>query len=288
MDTIFQTVAIVGPGLVGGSLGMALRRQGLAGRVIGIGRRERSLREALDRGAVDEVTLDPARGVREADLTVLATPIGAFERLLPAVAEGMKRGTLLSEVASAKQGVIRTASGALAHRPDVAFIPTHPMAGSERRGASHAAADMFEGSVCIFTPLEGTPDAALDALRRMWEGVGATVRLMDPADHDRLVARISHLPHLAAAALMDMVTPDEAAFAGGGLTDTTRVASGDPKLWRDICEFNAEQIAFALEAYGARMQSIRALLTEGRYDELEEVLRRAKSKRDELLDNRGN
>ena len=266
---------------------MALRRRGLAGRVIGIGRRETSLREALDRGAVDEVTLDPARGVHEADLTVLATPIGAFERLLSPVVEGMKRGALLSEVASAKQGVIRAVTSALSRRPDVAFIPTHPMAGSERRGAGHAAADMFEGSVCIFTPLEGTPDAALDALRRMWEGVGATVRLMDPADHDRLVARISHLPHLAATALIDMVAPGEAAFAGGGLTDTTRVASGDPKLWRNICEFNAEQIALALEAFRDRMESIRALLTEGRYDELEELLRRAKSRRDELVGRRG-
>lgn len=286
MGVIFQTVAIVGPGLVGGSLGMALRRRGLAERVVGVGRRQTSLDEAVRAGAIDEATLDVAQGVRGADLVVLATPIRALGGIMPDVAQGMDEGALLTEVASTKQSIIRTISNTLADRSDVVFIPTHPMAGSEKRGAGNAREGLFDGSVCIFTPLEDTPGPALAALRAIWQAVGATVHVMAPAEHDRLVARISHLPHLAAAALMATVSPEEGAFAGGGLTDTTRVASGDPKLWRDICESNADQIIAALQAHGAAVADLRMLLAQGRFDELEERLREAKQKRDALLDRR--
>jgi len=254
--------------------------------VVGVGRRESSLRQALSAGAVDEVTLDAAAGVSEADLVVLATPISAFGPIMPALAEGMKPGALLSDVASTKQGVIRTITRALKGRPDVVYIPTHPMAGSEKRGPESAVEGLFEGSVCIFTPLDGTPKEALTALRKMWEAVGARVHIMDAAAHDRLVARISHLPHLVAAALMRVITPEEGAFAGGGLIDTSRVASGDPKLWRDICESNAPQIAAALKACAGALETLRGMLEEGRFDELEEALREAKLKRDGLIERR--
>jgi len=285
MQAIFQTVAIVGPGLVGGSLGLALRKRGLAGRVIGVGRRDSSLQAALRAGAVHEATLDLARGVAGADLVVLATPVSAFQGLMPAVAQAMKPGALLTDVASTKQAVIATVERALADagRRDVVFVPTHPMAGSEKHGAQNAQEHLFEGSACIFTPLEGTPRAALHALRATWEAVGAKVHVMDGMAHDHLVARISHLPHVAAVALMDVVAEPEGAFAGGGLIDTTRVASGDPKVWRDICESNAGQITQALDEYLRALRDVRALLVEGRFDELEALLGRIKQKRDGLL-----
>jgi len=283
MAPAFDTIAVIGVGLIGGSIGIAARRRGLARRVVGVGRRQISLDAALQVGAADEVTLDIAQGVREADLVVIATPISAIAQVAAAAAQGMKQGAVLTDVASTKQTVIKTVTAALAERSDVVFIPTHPMAGSEQRGPQHAREDLFEGSVCFFTPLDGTPQGELDRLRALWEGLGAAVHVLDAAAHDRIVSRISHLPHLAAAALVRSVTGEEAAFAGGGLTDTTRIASGDPALWRDICESNAEDVARALKDFAGVIGEMRAMVADGRFDELQDLLRAAKDKRDGLL-----
>ena len=282
-EAIFDTVAIVGPGLVGGSLGAAIRERGLAKRVIGIGRRETSLQEALNVGAVDEVTLDLREGVCEADLVVLATPINAFSQIIGHAAGSMKESAILTDVASTKQRVIEVITAALKDRPDVVYIPAHPMSGSEQRSAASADASLFEGSPCILTPLSETPQDELNRVRELWKGVGATVHVMDCEEHDRLVARISHLPHLAAAALLETIYPGEGEMAGAGLLDTTRVASGDPSMWRDICETNAEQISSALESYVEVLERIRALIAGGELDDLEALLGDAKKRRDDLL-----
>ena len=287
MQPQFEIVAIVGPGLIGGSLGMAIRQRSLARRVIGIGRRQASVQAALDVGAADTVTLDPAEGVRQADLVVLATPISTLARLMPAIALAMKAQATLTDVASTKQEVIATIRAALERRPDVAYVPGHPMAGSERHGSANAHALLFERSICILTPLAGTPPDAVRRVAALWESVGARVCQMDPASHDRLVARISHLPHLAAAALLLTVSADEATLAGPGLTDTTRIASGDPALWRDICQTNAPQIVLALDAYLEVIQHARDLVAGGQFDRLQELLSEAKARRDALLAARG-
>ena len=283
MQHIFDTVAIIGPGLVGGSLGKALRTRGLVKRVVGIGRREKSLREAIEVGAVDEMTLEICDGVRDADLVVLATPISVFGRLMGDVAASMKQGAMLTDVASTKKRVAEMITTALDGRPDVVYIPTHPMAGSERRSARNADANLFEASVCIFTPLPDTPAPELERLQALWQRMGATVHLMDLAEHDRLVARVSHLPHLAVAALLGIMSPEEGDLAGSGLIDTTRVASGDPALWRDICESNAEAIESSVEAYVEVIERIRALIASGDFGGLEELLHEAKRKRDDLV-----
>jgi len=262
---------------------MAIRQRGLARHVIGIGRRRSSLRAALDVGAVDEVSLDLREGVEAADVIVLATPIGAMLRLAGPVARHAKGGAVLTDVASTKQRVIQTLTAALRDRPDVAYVPAHPMAGSEQRGAENARAALFEGSVCILTPLPEATGPPLSRVRGLWEGVGATVREMAPADHDRLVARISHLPHLAAAALLHTISAEEGMLAGSGLVDTTRVASGDPSLWRGICETNPEQVAAALDSYVEVLRRIRSAIADGRFTALEQALREAKDKRDGLL-----
>ena len=287
MQPLFETVAIVGPGLIGGSLGMAIRQRRLAGRVIGIGHRQVSLQEALKAGAADSVTLEAAEGVREADLVVLATPISALARLMPAIAASVKTQAVVTDVASTKQEVIATVTGALRTRPDVAYVPAHPMTGSERRGVANAHALLFERSVCILTPLPGTSAVAVRRVRELWEGVGARVCQMDPASHDHLVARISHLPHLAAVALLQTTSADEAALAGPGLTDTTRIASGDPALWRDICETNAPHITLALDAYLKVLEHLRDLVASRQFDRLQELLCEAKARRDGLITARG-
>ena len=281
--SIFEEVAIVGPGMIGASIGLGMRGQGLAARVVGIGRRQASIDKAVAVGAVDVGTLEMQEGVAQADLVVLATPIGALGDAARRAAAAMKPGATITDVASTKCRVIEAVQAALSERADVTYIPTHPMAGSEKRGPEAANAAIFQGSVCIFTPLPGTPSAALERLKALWEALGATVVVMEPAEHDRVVARISHLPHLAAAALVHAAGEEDARCCGSGFTDTTRVASGDAALWREICETNRQQIDSALKDYIDTLERLRALIRERRFEELQGLLAEAKAKRDRLL-----
>jgi len=280
---MFERVAIVGPGLIGGSIGMCLRQRELAGRVVGIGRRERSLQNAMAVGAIDESTLDLREGVAGADLVVLATPVSAFADLTSAAAPALKSGAILTDVASTKGGVVRAISAALSQRPDIVYVPTHPMAGSEQRGALAAQADLFEGAVCIITPLSSAEHEAEAQVVSMWDALGARTVIMTPEEHDHVVARISHVPHLVAAALIDLVTEDQTQLCGGGLRDTTRIASGDPDLWMDICAANRDEIRRALTEYIERLQRAAEWLNSGDLEQLRKMLAHAKDKRDRTI-----
>ncbi len=280
---MFDRVAIIGPGLIGGSIGLALRRRQLAAAVVGIGRREESLQAALDVGAIDQAALDVPEGVAGADLVVLATPIRAFGPVMSAAAPSLASGSVLSDVASTKVQVINTIRSSLQQRPDVSYVPAHPMAGSEKRGPLAAQADLFEGSVCIVTPLEKPVEAAGQRVIALWEALGARVIRMEAEAHDRLVARISHLPHLAAAALMAVIEDDEARLSGGGLRDTTRVASGDPRLWVDICRTNRGQIHRALTDYIELLREAADAVESGDMQSLSRLLGEAKQKRDRTI-----
>ena len=264
-------------------MGLALRRRGLADTVVGIGRRSVSIQAALEVGAVDEATLDFEEGVAGADLVVLATPIRAFEPVTTAAAPAMRSGAVITDVASTKVQVIRTVRHALRQRPDVHYVPAHPMAGSEQRGPRAAQADLFEGAVCIVTAPEEPPTPVRQQVTAMWEALGANVIRMEPEAHDRLVARISHLPHLAAAALMQVIEEGEARLSGGGLRDTTRVASGDPRLWVDICRTNRDQIHRALSDYIGLLQNAADAVQSGDLEPLRRLLEEAKGKRDRTI-----
>jgi prephenate dehydrogenase len=280
---MFDKVAIVGPGLIGASIGMALRRNGLARWVVGIGRRMVSLDKALEVGAVDHVTLDMKAGVQDVELVILATPIGSLEELACRAAPLLRPETVITDVASTKVKVIEAVTSALRGRPDVAYIPTHPMAGSERSGPLAASPTLFSGSVCIITPLTNTLPDAKSRITRMWNALGARAVSMSPQSHDALVARISHLPHLAAAALLAVVDGPDTEFCGKGLIDTTRVASGSPALWIDICKTNREQIRAAIADYVSKLQDIADSLEFGHLGRLRAMLEDSKSKRDRLL-----
>jgi len=277
---MFGKVAIVGPGLIGASIGMALRHGRLAETVVGIGRRSSSLKLAIDVGAIDSATLDVAEGVVEADLVVLATPIGAFEALAPRIAGAMSPGAILTDVASAKVGVIQCVTAALAGRTDVPYVPTHPMAGSEQTGPLAASPDLFRGSVCIVTPLQDGSREAVGMVEDLWRKLGAEVVRMTPAEHDRLVARISHMPHLVAAALMTLVDEETMHYCGGGLRDTTRIAAGRPEIWLDICTSNGAEIGRALGEYADSLRRIRDWIEAGDVDNLRACLTEAKRRRD--------
>jgi prephenate dehydrogenase len=282
---MFDKLLIVGPGLIGGSLGMAVREKGLARRVVGVGRRRESLARAVELGAVDETSLDLEAAAAGADLVVLATGVEMIAQQAAAVLPRMRKGALLTDVGSAKAAICRSVErvfSASASAENVRFVGGHPMAGSERRGIGSARADLFRGAVCILTPTPRTdPDGvALGIVRDLWEAVGCRVREMPPEEHDRLIAQISHLPHAAAACLVNAASDEALDLAASGFLDTTRVASGEPALWVAICMANREALLAALAALGGRLNDFARALQSGDAKTLEALLARAKSRRD--------
>jgi prephenate dehydrogenase len=282
---MFDKLVIVGPGLIGGSLGLAVREKGLARRIVGVGRRKESLAQAMELGAVDETSLDLESAAAEADLLVLATGVEMIAQQAAAVLPRMQKGALLTDVGSAKAAICRSvekAFSASTAAKNVRFVGGHPMAGSERRGIGSARADLFRGAVCILTPTPDTdPDGAgLEIVRDLWEAVGCRVREMTPEAHDRLIAQISHLPHVVAACLVNAASDEALDLAASGFLDTTRVASGEPALWVEICLANREALLAALAALGQELNGLARALNSGDAKALEALLARAKSRRD--------
>lgn len=277
----FRTVAIVGVGLLGGSLGLALRKRGLARRVVGIGRRQSVLDRAVALGAVDQGTLDLAAGVSDAELMVLATPVGAMADLARAAKGSLPKGSVVTDVGSTKARLTREIEEIAGDA--FRYVGSHPMAGSEKRGVEEAAAGLFEGALCFVTPTARTDPRGLSLVTELWQAVGARVRIINPTDHDRLVAGASHLPHLVAAALVN-ATPSEALMCvGPGFRDTTRVASGDPRMWVDVCLQNRERILDALRQFDREVHVLRDVLSRGAEAELLAWLETAKAVRDHHL-----
>lgn len=260
MTDTFGTVGICGVGLIGGSLGLALRQRRRADRVIGVGRNRVRLEQARDRGALDGFALDLAEVAGELDVLVFATPVGIMADLLAPAAKSLRPGCVVTDAGSTKAVVVERMEAAAGVRGR--FVGSHPMAGSERTGCEHAEADLYEGATCIVTPTAATDPGALEIVERFWRAVGCRVVRLRPAEHDAGVARTSHLPHLAAAALVRVIAasgPETLRdLIGEGFRDTTRVAAGDPVMWRDICLDNADEIAAALAQFEAELAALRA------------------------------
>ncbi|MEN6405813.1 MAG: prephenate dehydrogenase [Thermoguttaceae bacterium] len=276
----WDTVAIVGVGLIGGSIGMALRKKNLAKNVIGVGRSQTSLRTARRMEAVTHTTVDLAKGVAEAELVVVCTPV---ERIVEFVRQTARHGsarTVITDVGSAKQPIVAALDTGLAH--GARFLGSHPLAGSEKTGAQNASADLFEGRVAILTPTKNTRAEDFDFLERFWQSLGSVVIQMTPEEHDQAMAVTSHLPHMAAAALAATVPERYFRLVGSGLLDTTRVAAGDPELWRQILAMNRQNALQALEQYGAKLAALHAALRDDDQAELTRLLMQAKKNRDAL------
>jgi prephenate dehydrogenase len=282
--TPWNQVTIVGVGLVGGSLGLALKRSGLARHVVGVGHRQASLDEARSLGAADETTLDPATGSRGSDLVVLATPVGLFREVFEQVVPALRPGTVVIDVGSTKAAVVAALEPLVP--PGAAFVGCHPIAGSEQRGVAYARADLFEGATCVVTPTERTPREALERVMATWQAVGMTVRVLSPTMHDRLLAEVSHLPHAVAAALVLAISRDAEPLVGPGWADTTRVASGDAALWRDILLTNADEVAAALERFQGTLAALRSALRKKDAAKVEALLAESKARRDRLVNKR--
>ena len=273
-------VTIVGVGLLGGSAGLALKAFDPRIRVAGVGRRMESLEQALAIGAVDTIHTDAAEAVGGTDLVILATPVGAFEQHMRSVAEHLRPGAIVTDVGSTKVSVVRAAHRVLGAPR---FCGSHPMAGSERKGPSFARADLFHGATCILTPTAKTPPEVVERVRTLWQKMGMRTVMMTPARHDRVVARVSHLPHALAGLLMLLPEPADLDVSATGFRDTTRLASGDPEMWRDIFLTNRPGILRALDDFDESLRGLRSLVADGDGAGLEKFFAAAKKRRDTTI-----
>jgi len=270
---VIGRLVVVGVGLLGGSVALAARAGGVAREIVGVGRDRQRLEGPLRAGVVDRIATDVVTGVDGADCVVLAT----IWRTVPA-------GALVTDVGSTKRGIVAAAERLAAGRP-LAFLGSHPMAGSEKSGWQVARADLFRGATVIVTPTDATEPRAIKGVTALWEALGARVSALDPESHDRTVAAISHLPHVAAWALVDAVgrfEPGALAFAARGFKDTTRIAASDPPMWRDVLLDNADAIRASLTAFRAALDDLERLLAAGDAAGIEALLARLKTTREGL------
>ncbi|MGD9127990.1 MAG: prephenate dehydrogenase [Planctomycetia bacterium] len=276
-----DTVAIIGIGLIGGSIGIALRERKIAKKVIGIGRSQASLRTARRVGAVDSTTVDIVKGVAEADLVIACTPVSRIVEDIRTAAKFAREGTLLTDAGSTKQTIIaRLETEPLPN--GCRFLGAHPMAGSEKTGAVNADGNLFEGRVAVITPTPQTQATDFDTLSKLWTALGSVVVRMSPEEHDKAVAETSHLPHAVAVALSASLPEELYRMAGSGFRDTTRLASGSPELWRDIFTENRDNALRAMTGFARKFSELAEAIRDGNDERMIEILTDAKKKRDSL------
>ena len=281
---MIRELAVVGVGLLGGSVAKAARAGALARRIVGIGRDAARLQPAVDDGTLDAATTDLDAGVRQADFVLLSAPVLAIEGLLERVWRAAADGVVITDVGSTKGNVVRAAERLAASRP-LAFVGSHPLAGSEQSGYRVARVDLFRGATVVVTPTDRTELRAVKAATEFWEALGARVSTLDPETHDRSVAAISHLPHLIACALVDgaaRVDPAALELAARGFKDTTRIAAGDPDMWTEIFLANRTALSASVDAFGKALADLQRAIAAGDSATLRAVLARIKALREGL------
>jgi prephenate dehydrogenase len=278
----YDTVAIVGVGLIGGSIGLALRERRLAQNVIGVGRRQQSLDVAREVGAIDNGVTYLASGVSQAQLIVVATPVDTIAERVAQASAACPAGSLITDAGSTKEAIVSAVdAGLAARRSGPRFVGSHPLAGDHRTGPQHARADLFEGRTVVITPTEHTRPAAVTEVIGFWQSLGANVESMSPAKHDAALAITSHLPHVAAAALAAATPSELLPLTATGWRDTTRIAGSDPALWQAILTANRQHVLDALDLMDQTFTSLRESLEQGDNESLVSILETAaKKKRD--------
>jgi prephenate dehydrogenase len=283
----WEKITLVGVGLLGGSLGLAVRERRLAARVAGYVRRAESIAECEKTGAVDQADTDLGRAVEGADLVVLCTPIAQMTVLVTKMLPAVKRGCIVTDVGSVKAGVVAEleplVSGTGAH-----FIGSHPMAGAEKMGVAAARANLFEGAICAITPSAQSSPKMVAQLEELWKSVGGRPLRLSPELHDDLVSRSSHLPHVVAAELANYVLSpvhprEQGMLCANGFRDTTRIASGSPEMWRDIALSNRKNLARVLGVFIEDLQEFQLALENQDVKAIEEFFTKAKERRDEWV-----
>ncbi len=292
METPFDHVVIIGCGLLGASLGLAMRKNNLAKIITGVGRQgSPSVAIAQNRGAIDRATDDPAAAVRDAQLVILCTPVRQFPEMFRIIGPALPPGAIVTDVGSTKAQVMRWAADLLpAH---VEFIGSHPMAGSEKSGPDAARADLYQNAVCLLCLPDRAPpresEAAHQRLAAFWKALGMRIIECSAGQHDRWVAAVSHLPHVVATSLVNTTGGDPAALetAAGGFTDTTRIASGDVTMWTDILMTNSEAVRDMITAFEEKLGSLKAAIERGDESAVRTFLTAAKTTRDAFVARRG-
>lgn len=286
MGTRLEKLAIIGVGLIGGSFGLSCRENRIAKVVWGYGRREPKLQKAVELGLIDRYSLDLREVVEDADVVALALPVESIiltgEKIFPYLG----KNAVVTDVGSTKEKIVKRMEEILA--PKFRFVGAHPIAGTEKSGPEAAFAGLFKDRYCILTPTEGTDAGALDLVRELWEQTGARVAIMDPEEHDRLLALISHLPHMAAYALVNCLSQREGEFPGlfsytaGGFKDFSRIASSSPLMWKEICLHNGKAIVQAIESFRANLLEIAEAIERGNGEKIEKIFQNSKGIRDSL------
>lgn len=287
MTRIIDRLAIIGVGLIGGSLARALRESGAVGSVVGIGRSRANLEDALSLGICDEVTQDALEGVRGADVVFISVPVCAIPGVVAEIAPALAPGCIVTDGGSVKTAIVRECEALMP--PGCHFVGGHPIAGTEHSGAASSFATLYRGKRCILTPTEHTDPAALETVERIWRLTGAEVCSMEPGHHDRIFAEISHLPHVVAYALVhavgtaDVEGENVLSYSAGGFRDFTRIASSDPVMWRDIALMNRGALLASIDGFSASLAELRRRIEGGDQAGLTEFFTTAKQFRDGIV-----
>lgn len=280
-------LAIIGVGLIGGSLALALRKREVVGEIVGIGRGEGNLRRGVDLGVIDRYCQDPGEGVRGADMVFLATPVCTIAGIVGRIAPMLSPGAIVTDGGSVKEEIVAACEPLMP--TGTFFVGGHPIAGTEHSGVEAAFATLYEGRRCILTPTERTDPSALAAVAAMWEAAGSEVVTMDVHKHDRVLAAISHLPHMVAYSLVNAVGGydrfDEniLRYSAGGFRDFTRIASSDPVMWRDIALMNRDATLEMMDHFAGSLADLRRLVAAGDADGLERFFTTSKELRDGII-----
>ena len=281
----FNKMVIIGVGLIGGSLALACKREGIVSEIIGVGRREENLRKALELNAIDSYTFQAEKAVRDADLVVLATPVGSFIKLVEEMGPHLSSGAIITDVGSVKAPLMEIED---IIPPAVHFVGAHPIAGREKSGIGAASPDLFKNAKCILTPTEKTDRDSLERISSLWKAVGAVVSYMSPDRHDRVFAAVSHLPHVVAYALVNTLVEMEKAedgviaFSAGGFKDFTRIAASHPEMWRDICLMNRKNIIEMIDRYEEALKRLKTFMEDENGEGLYEAFMKAKDMRENI------
>jgi cyclohexadieny/prephenate dehydrogenase len=286
---IFDTVAFVGIGLIGASMALAIRRAGLAKTLKATSRRQETLDTALSLNIVDEASTDMGRIVKDADLVMICVPVGACGKVAETIAPHLKPGAIISDVGSVKASVVKDMGK---HLPDnVAFVPGHPIAGTENSGPESGFPGLFNGRWCILTPTDKTPQSAVDSMRLLWRAIGSNVECMSPEHHDRVLAITSHLPHLIAYSIVGTaadlgtdIQEEVIQYSASGFRDFTRIAASDPVMWRDVFLTNRDAVLDVLQRYTEDLTALQRAIRRGEGDTLEACFTRTRSIRRSIID----
>ncbi len=289
--TVLTKLVIFGVGLIGGSFALALRSAGLVRHIVGIGRSQQNLQFALTHGIIDEIGVDLATALHNADVVLLAMPVGQTAHVMAQIAMHLQANTIITDAGSTKQEIIAAARHHLPMQNRHHFVPGHPIAGTEESGAQAAQATLYASKHIILTPLPETSTDATQKIRQLWQACGAQVSIMSADEHDEILAATSHLPHILAFTMMNHLCHSSSdlvnllRFAGSGLRDFTRIASSSPEMWRDICLANREPLLKQIDRYHHELKSLQELLESSDGQSLENFFSQAQSARKNWLKN---